>query len=95
MTAEEIRTYAMSHYFQPAKQLGTCPVEVRAGDVLKFFGAQARATQACAVLGSEEFCQTSRVKRLCITGSIPGVDTLFTFCWCGSHSVVVQRAAAA
>ena len=95
MTAEEIRTYAMNHYFQPAKQSGTCPVEIRAGDVLKFFGAQARAPQACGVLGSEEFCKTGRLKRLCITGSVPGVDTVFSFCWCGSHSVVIQRSAAA
>ena len=78
-TADDIRTFCIEHFVQPARSRGEHTVTLRAGDVHNQMDLSQRLPAVCAALGSDTFERLARVRRLAIDGPVNGASTLSVF----------------
>lgn len=75
--ADDVRSFCISEYVEPARRARSYTVTIQAGDVHDSMEFSARQPLVCAALGSETFDRGARVRRLAIDGPINGANTLF------------------
>ena len=77
--SDEVRSYCVTHYLEPARHAGAHTVTIRAGDVHAAMELRGLQPLVCVALGSDTFECVARVRRLAIDGPIYGANTLFVF----------------
>jgi 5-methylcytosine-specific restriction protein B len=77
--SEDVRTYCIENYIQPARNANENEVTIRAGDVHSAMNLSQRLPLVCSALGANVFEQMANVERLSITGPSNGANTLFQY----------------
>lgn len=77
--ADDVRSYAATHYVEPARARGTKEVSIRAGDIHSALGYRNRYPLVCSALGAAIFENSYRVRRKAVEGPLNGSNTIFVF----------------
>ena len=77
--ANDVRTYCVTQYIQPARAAGHRIVSIRAGDVHSALGYSNRLPLVCAAIGALLFCEENSVRRTAIAGPTNGANTVYEF----------------
>lgn len=77
--ADDVTNYCVTHYLLPARERGDYSFTLRAGDIHKEMEYSNRLPLVCSAIGSQEFENRNRLKRISIDGPLNGSNTLFTF----------------
>ena len=79
MNADAIREFARRKYVDPAREVGTERVIIRAGDVHKDMHLVHAMPAVCGAIGTQKFQKESRVKLVNRDGPTNGANVHFTF----------------
>lgn len=77
--ADDVRTYCIEHYVNPARKSNIQSITIRAGDVHKEMNYKNRMPLVCSSLGSIKFETEANVKKINITGPSNGANALFHY----------------
>jgi hypothetical protein len=77
--ADDVRSYCIEHYINPARIRNIQNVTIRAGDVHKEMDYRDRMPLICSSLGAHKFEERANVEKLNITGPANGANTEFHF----------------
>lgn len=77
--ADDVRSFCITEYVEPARRARAYTVAIRAGDVHDAMEFHSRQPLVCAAIGSDTFERVARVRRLAIDGPVNGANTLFVF----------------
>ena len=77
--SEEVRSYALEKYIEPARKQGMTEVKIKADEVHKALGLKNRVPLVCSALRSQRFEELAGVRRLEEEGSRFSTTTTLTF----------------